>query len=339
MHLSDFDYVLDPSLIAQHPLSIRDQSRLLFCRGSDATAEHLHFRALPQCLKSGDLLVFNNTRVIAARLRGIKSTGGKVELLLLRKEGPRLWEVLIGGTVRVGTRLFFSDAPDARVVELLDGARRRVEFSSDRDHWLERAGEVPLPPYIHRKAGPGHLDRERYQTIFAKIDGSVAAPTAGLHFTPSLLQELRDRSVGLAELTLHVGLGTFLPIRSEVLSDHQMHAEDYVIPSKTISDILKTKATGGRIIAVGTTTTRALESAFAGGRPLRSAAQTTLFIRPGYRFGVVDGLITNFHLPRSTLLILVAAFLGREKILSLYEEAMRERYRFYSFGDAMCIFR
>jgi S-adenosylmethionine:tRNA ribosyltransferase-isomerase len=339
MLLSDFYYELDPSLIAQRPSPFRDHSRLLLYNRLDEKVIHTRFDSLPFYLSPGDLLVFNDTKVVPARLRGRKRTGGKVELLLVREREPFLWEALVGGSTREGTRLLLPDGREAEVLSSLGRGGRLIRFSEggDMESWLERHGEVPLPPYIRREEGPDSEDRERYQTVFAKPPGSVAAPTAGLHFTHPLLDKLRAAGVGVVTLTLHVGLGTFLPIQSETISDHSMHAERYLIPPETISAILRVKSSGKKIVAVGTTTVRALESAFDGGRPVLPSGETSLFIRPGHRFGIVDGLITNFHLPRSTLLILVAAFSGRERLFSLYEEAIRGRYRFYSFGDAMCI--
>jgi S-adenosylmethionine:tRNA ribosyltransferase-isomerase len=339
MVLSDLAYSFDPSLVAQRPAAVRDLSRLLLYDRSDGKRIHTRFRSLPGYLKPGDLLVYNDSRVIPARLLARKPTGGKVELLLVRELGPGLWEAIVGGAVREGTGLIFADGREARIEALLGGGRGSVRFSEDAEvgPWIERQGEVPLPPYIRREKGPEPEDRERYQTVFARSSGSVAAPTAGLHFTPDLLEALRARGVEVAGLTLHVGPGTFLPIRSDRLSEHRMHAERYFIPPETVSAIMSGKSRGARIIAVGTTTTRALESVFGEGPALLPEGETELFIRPGYRFNVVTGLITNFHLPRTTLLVLLAAFLGPETVLSLYEEAVRERYRFYSFGDAMCI--
>jgi S-adenosylmethionine:tRNA ribosyltransferase-isomerase len=339
MFLSDFDYDFDSSLIAQRPAQVRDRSRLLLYDRSDEKTVHTRFDAIPTYLSRGDLLIFNDTKVIPARIRGRKRTGGKVELLLVRERAPFLWETLVGGETREGTRILLPDGREAEVASQLEQGMRLIRFpeESDMASWLERYGEVPLPPYIHREKGPDPEDRERYQTVFAKSPGSAAAPTAGLHFTHSLLEVIRAAGIGIATLTLQVGVGTFLPIRSETISDHSMHTERYAIPPETISAILRVRSSGGRIVAVGTTTTRALESAFEDGRPTRPNGESALFIRPGHRFGVVDGLITNFHLPRSTLLILVAAFTGRERLLSLYGEAVRARYRFYSFGDAMCI--
>lgn len=340
MLVSQFEYPFDPTLIAQHPVPVRDQSRLLLYERSVGKTSHTQFSSLFSSLKAGDLLVLNNTRVFPARLWGKKKTGGKVELLLIREVSHNVWEAITRGKISEGSVLFFSDGLEARVIGVLGEGRRLVRFfpgELELNHWLDCHGEIPLPPYIKREEGLDLDDRERYQTIFSKVSGSVAAPTAGLHFTRALLETLGIQGVIVAELTLHVGPGTFLPIRSEQLADHVMHPEQYCIPCDTISAILKAKTAGGRVIAVGTTTTRALESAFNGERTIRPSGQTSLFIQPGYRFRVVDGLITNFHLPRSTLLMLVSAFLGWEKVLSLYQEAVRERYRFYSFGDALCI--
>lgn len=339
MRLSDFDYPLDKGLIAQQPLPIRDRSRLMVYDRTEGKTVHSWFSALPDLLRPEDLLVLNNTRVRPVRIRGKKRSGGKVEVLFLRGMEGGIWETLVGGGIRVGSELSLPGGRNARVVELLEGGRRRVvldEWGGTED-WFEKYGETPLPPYIRREAGPLPGDRERYQTVYATTPGSVAAPTAGLHFTHGLLARLRQRGIRIGELTLHVGAGTFQPIRTEEIGSHRMEAESYIVPEETLDAIAKTRSLGGRVIAVGTTATRALESAFKGGRSVRPQGETDLFIQPGRPFEVVQGLITNFHLPRSTLLVLVAAFLGRSQTLSLYEEAAQARYRFYSYGDAMCI--
>jgi S-adenosylmethionine:tRNA ribosyltransferase-isomerase len=352
MQTSDFDYYLPPELIAQTPIEPRDAARLLVLHRESGRLEHRHFRDIGGYLRPGDVLLFNRTRVIPARLRGHKSTGGRVEFLLLRREGERTWRGIVGGKrIREGVRLTFEGANgvrlEAAVVAEGPHAERVLRFERPLSPLLDALGETPLPPYIHRPLA----DPERYQTIYARDPGSSAAPTAGLHFTPELLLELRQAGVSMAFCTLHIGLDTFQPVTAERVEDHHMHTERAILSADDAHTINQTKLEGGRLIAVGTTSVRVAETAalrsaglgdaYAEGdtcawRPVVAVdGDTDLFIRPGYRFRAVDALITNFHLPRSTLLMLVSAFAGREVVLDAYRIAMREGYRFYSFGDAM----
>jgi S-adenosylmethionine:tRNA ribosyltransferase-isomerase len=337
---ADFDYDLPPELIAQQPLEPRDASRLLVLQRATGQIEHAAFRDLPRLLRRGDLLVLNNTRVIPARLAARKPTGGKVELLLLERHGPRTWQVLVGGQgLAPGSVVELEAQPGLRavVLEVHAGAQRLVQFSEPISPRLEQIGQVPLPPYIHEPLA----DRERYQTVYAQVLGSAAAPTAGLHFTPELLAELEAAGIGREHVTLHVGLDTFLPVSEADASQHAMHGEWCELSRGAAARINAARAAGGRIVAVGTTSVRTLETAAAAAEPgqaVGAVAQSThLFIRPGHHWRAVDAMITNFHLPRSTLLMLVSALAGRERILAAYEEAKRQSYRFYSFGDAMLI--
>jgi S-adenosylmethionine:tRNA ribosyltransferase-isomerase len=343
MNLSDFDYDLPEALVAQEPVTPRDASRLLVLPPA-SPPEHRAFAELDRLLSPGDLLVFNDTKVIPARLVGTKPTGGKVELLLCEPlEGGlgRRWRAMGQASkgIREGTTLAF-DGLEARVersegegfyVVVLDREGAALEAA------LAHAGRIPLPPYIHRD--PSAADRERYQTIWARAPGSAAAPTAGLHFTDALLARLDARGVARAAVTLHVGPGTFLPVRSDVLDGHRMHAERYEVGDEAAAAIAACRARGGRVVAVGTTTVRTLESALRDGRVTAGAGRTELFVRPGHVFRAVDALVTNFHLPRSTLLVLVAAFGGTERVLAAYREAVARRYRFFSYGDAMLLVR
>ncbi len=344
MNLADFAYDLPPELIAQEPPARRDQSRLLrVARDADSLSHH-QFSDLLGLLPQDCVLVCNNSRVIPARLRGKKKTGGKVELLLVRRtenEGET-WQVLCKGgqNQKVGGRINFADHFWGKWVEAPRAGQGVMRFFPEKDfqQLIEQHGEVPLPPYIKRSPGQHATDRERYQTVYAQQPGSVAAPTAGLHFTPELLEKLKLNGIQLGFVTLHVGLGTFQPIRVEQVETHQMGVESYEIDSTTAALINTAKAAGRKIIAVGTTTTRALESsAQQTGHVRPGPNQSDLFMYPGYEFRVIDGLITNFHLPRSTLLLLVSAFAGRARILHAYAEAVKQRYRFYSYGDAMLI--
>jgi len=344
MKVSDFDYQLPEQLIAQAPVTPRDASRLLTLPARGPVV-HRAFADLPSLLRAGDLLVFNDTRVIPARLVGHKAgTGGRAELLLLEplggEMGPR-WRALgqASKALRPGVRLQFGELEAVVEAALGDGF---YEIRLDREGAgleaaLARVGRIPLPPYIRREAGED--DRERYQTIFARSPGSAAAPTAGLHFTPEVLAALEALGVERAAVTLHVGPGTFLPFRGESLDDHRMHEERYQVPEATVRAFEACRARGGRIVAVGTTTIRTLESACHGGRLAAGAGRTSLFIQPGFRFRTADLLVTNFHLPRTTLMVLVCSFGGRERVLSAYREAVRERYRFFSYGDALLIER
>jgi S-adenosylmethionine:tRNA ribosyltransferase-isomerase len=333
---SDFDYDLPPSFVAQTPLEPRDSSRLLVLHRDTGALEHAFFRDFGKYLKPGDLLVLNQTRVIPARLFARKPTGGRVELLLLRREDTHTWECIVGGKgLKSGIRLLLEEnGPEAEIVDILDGARRLVRFAGPIELYLPRIGHVPLPPYIHEPL----KNPERYQTVYARDPGSAAAPTAGLHFTPRLLDELQSQGVKIAYVTLHVGLDTFAPVTEANPEKHLIHTEWCELAQEMADAINRTRQSGGRVIAVGTTSVRTLESAAAGRDTIPSyTGNTNLFILPGYKFKIVDCMITNFHLPRSTLIMLVSAFAGRERILHAYEVAKREKYRFYSFGDAMLI--
>jgi S-adenosylmethionine:tRNA ribosyltransferase-isomerase len=339
MRLSDFDYALPREQIAQTPARPRDAARLLVLSREDGSLAHRIFRNLPHYLRSGDVLVLNDTRVIPARLRGRRAGGGAVEVLLLRPDGPGRWEALIrpGRRVREGARLVFKEG----ILEAVAGPRtvsgtRRVTLScrGDLRSVLDRIGEMPVPPYIERPLE--HPDD--YQTVYAKRDGAVAAPTAGLHFTPALLDAVRSRGVATVHLTLHIGLGTFRAVEAERIEAHQMDAEWYEVTPEAARAINAARARGGRIVACGTTAVRTLESVAGEDGTIGAASGwTRLFITPGFRFHATDALITNFHLPRTTLLMLVSAFAGRERVLGAYETAVRLGYRFYSFGDAMLI--
>ena len=338
--LADFDFALPPELIAQHPAIERSASRLLDGRSVPPT--HHVFRELPALLAPGDLLVFNDTRVIKARLLGRKASGGAVEALVERvlENGEVLVHLRASKTPRPGTRVRFENAGDGFDAELLGrggngDALFRLRFPADPFALLERFGHVPLPPYVTR--ADDAEDERRYQTVFAQRPGAVAAPTAALHFDEALLAALVGRGVGMANVTLHVGAGTFQPVRSKNLAEHRMHSEWFEVGADTAAAIARTRAGGGRVVAVGTTTLRALESAALGGTLEPGSRETDIFITPGFTFRVVDHLVTNFHLPRSTLLMLVSAFAGHEHIRALYEHAIRERYRFFSYGDAMLL--
>jgi S-adenosylmethionine:tRNA ribosyltransferase-isomerase len=323
-------------MIAQHPLEPRDASRLLVLHRDGGEVEHAHFLDLPGYLSPGDLLVANDTRVIRARLAGRKRTGGRVEVLLLRSLGGRRWEALVGGQrIRKGAQLAFGGEAGlfARVEELQSDGVRVLAFSEEVEPLLDTLGLVPLPPYIHEPLA----DAERYQTVYARVAGSAAAPTAGLHFTQGLIAALQRQGVRFAFVTLHIGLDTFRPVEVEEVAAHPMHAEWAEVPAEVAAAVQETRQAGRRVVAVGTTAVRALETAAQGGEVAPFCGWTRLFIYPGYRFRAVDTLITNFHLPRSTLLMLVSAFAGQEAIRRAYREAMAQGYRFYSFGDAMLI--
>lgn len=334
---SDFSYHLPDEFIAQQPVTPRDASRLMILKGEDHTIEHAHFYDLGRYLTGDDVLVINRTRVLQARLHGWKkATGGKVEVLLLRKISERIWEALVGGRgLRAGRRITIPGGPEAEVLRELEGGLRVIRFEHAVEPYLDEIGQPPLPPYIHRRLE----NTERYQTVYGDRLGSAAAPTAGLHFTPRLIEELRGQGVQFAEVTLHVGLDTFVPVRVEDPQDHPIHSEWCTVSEESAKKINHTHRRGGKVIAVGTTSVRTLETAaqLAGeGEIVRPyQGDTDLFILPGYDFQAVDAMITNFHLPESTLLMLVCAFAGRERILQAYELAMEEGYRFYSFGDAM----
>ncbi|HHU05124.1 MAG TPA: tRNA preQ1(34) S-adenosylmethionine ribosyltransferase-isomerase QueA [Clostridiales bacterium] len=339
MKKEDFYFDLPPELIAQTPIKQRDHSRLMLLDRRTGKTGHLHFYELPKLLRPGDCLVLNDSRVLPARLYGKKETGGAVEVLLLVDRGNRMWECLTrpGRKAEPGTRLIFGDGELSAVVrEVCEGGNRIIEFEYEGIFLeiLERLGKMPLPPYIKEEL----KDSERYQTVYSREVGSAAAPTAGLHFTKELLKEIEDMGVSIAYITLHVGLGTFRPVKVENIEEHEMHAEYCIISPETADKINSTRRTGGRIIACGTTSCRTLESCSDdSGHVIARSGWTNIFIYPGYNFKCIDGLITNFHLPESTLIMLVSAFVGRENILNAYEEAKRERYRFFSFGDAMII--
>jgi S-adenosylmethionine:tRNA ribosyltransferase-isomerase len=338
MKTSDFDYHLPESSIAQTPVEPRDASRLLVLHRDTGELEHRIFQDVGEYLRSGDLLVLNQTRVIPARIYARKETGGRVELLLLRRRDPITWEALVGGkSLRIGKRVSVEKGPSAEIVEILEGSERVIQFSEPIEPYFPKVGNVPLPPYIHEKLS----DPERYQTVFAREPGSAAAPTAGLHFTPRLLEELQAKKINIAYVTLHVGLDTFAPVTEENPEEHKIHTEWCQLPRETADLINGTKQIGGRIVAVGTTSVRTLESAARSSntetRIDSFIGPTDLYILPGYQFKVVDLMITNFHLPKSTLLMLVSAFAGRERILETYQTAVEAGYRFYSFGDAMLI--
>jgi S-adenosylmethionine:tRNA ribosyltransferase-isomerase len=338
MKTADFDYVLPPERIAQTPLEPRHSSRLLVVDRVNDSLTHATFWDIDQFLKPGDLLVLNQTRVIQARIFARKQTGGRVELLLLNRRNETVWEALVGGRgLRAGTRLVLEQGPGVEISEELDRSRRLLSFSEPVEPYLDQHGHVPLPPYIHETL----KDPERYQTVYARETGSAAAPTAGLHFTPELIEKLKGRGIGFAYLTLHVGLDTFAPVTEEDPGEHVIHTEWCELGVEAAGSINRACRAGGRIVAVGTTTVRTLESAAAGERAgevvVPFSGPTSLFILPGYPFKVVDAMLTNFHLPKSTLLMLVSAFTGRERLLAIYREAIRLEYRFYSFGDAMLI--
>lgn len=340
MNLKDFDYELPKELIAQVPLKERTASRLMVVNREKGTVENKTFTDLIDYLDKGDLLVLNNTRVIPARLYGTKKeTGAAIEFLLLKRLSLTRWEVILkpGKKAKPGAEFVFGDGSlSAKIIDFTEDGGRIVEFSYEGvfEEILDRFGQMPLPPYITEKLE----DRERYQTVYAKFDGSAAAPTAGLHFTDAFFEKIREKGVGIAFVTLHVGLGTFRPVKCENILEHKMHTEHYFINEETASMVNETKERGGKIVAVGTTSVRVLETAAdENGRVSACEGDTDIFIYPGYKFKTVDRLVTNFHLPQSTLLMLISALYNREKILEAYEEAIREKYRFFSFGDAMFI--
>jgi len=339
--LGAYDYALPPELVAQEPLAQRDASRLLVLDRATGAIEHRTFADLAELLRPGDLLVTNRSRVFPARLLGRRAGGGAAEVLLVRRREPFAWDALVRPGRRLRPGAVIDIAPGFRVAVEEESAPplRRVRLlldGLDADTALERHGHVPLPPYIHRPDRPA--DRDRYQTIYARETGSVAAPTAGLHFTPQLLDRLRDRGVERAEIVLHVGPGTFRPVEAEDVRQHRVDPEPFSVPDETASAFDRARAERRRVVAVGTTATRALESAVGpDGRLRAGAGETDLVVVPGFRFRAVDALVTNFHLPRSSLLLLVSAFAGREQVLAACAEAVRERYRFYSYGDAMLL--
>ena len=339
MKTSDFYYELPEELIAQTPLERRDSSRLMVLDKVTGKTEHRRFFELPELLRPGDCLVLNDSRVLPARLIGRRPTGGAVEVLLLTDKGERCWECLVrpGKKAHPGDTVLFGDGElTAHILEVLEGGNRLIRFDYEGIflETLEKLGRMPLPPYIHEEL----RDAERYQTVYSRELGSAAAPTAGLHFTPELLDAIRAKGVETAFVTLHVGLGTFRPVKEDNIEDHDMHAEFCVIPEAAADIVNRAKDRGGRVVCVGTTSLRTVESfADEGGRLKPSSGWTDIFIYPGYRFKCVDALVTNFHLPESTLVMLVSALAGRDHVLNAYAEAVREKYRFFSFGDAMLI--
>ena len=338
MKLSDFMYDLPEERIAQTPVEPRDHSRLMVLHRDTGAIEHRHFYDVIEYLNPGDCLVINDTRVIPARLYGERPTGGACEVLLLKQLGPKRWETLVrpGKKLKPGAEVIFGDGRlRCRVMESTDVGGRIVEFQCEGsfEAALDALGEMPLPPYIHEKLE----NRDRYQTVYARQDGSAAAPTAGLHFTPELMERIRQKGVDIVPVLLHVGLGTFRPVKVENIEEHEMHSEYFEVTPEAADRINAARQRGGRIIAVGTTSVRTLESAAQDGRLVAKRGDTSIFIKPGYRFQLVDALITNFHLPGSTLIMLVSALWERERILAAYKTAVEEEYRFFSFGDAMLI--
>lgn len=340
MNVKDYDYDLPEELIAQDPLEDRSSSRLMVLDRQTGDVEHRHFTDILEYLHPGDCLVINNTKVIPARLFGVKEdTQAKIEVLLLKRKENDIWETLVkpGKKAKPGTKLVFGDGLlTAEVVDVVEEGNRLIQFHYDGifEEILDQLGQMPLPPYITHQL----KDKNRYQTVYAKYDGSAAAPTAGLHFTKELLQKVKDMGVDIAEVTLHVGLGTFRPVKVDNVLDHHMHSEFYMVSQEAADKINRAKENGHRVIAVGTTSTRTLEAAAdENGHLQETSGWTEIFIYPGYQFKVIDALITNFHLPQSTLVMLVSALAGREHVLHAYETAIKEKYRFFSFGDAMLI--
>ena len=339
MKVSEFNYELPEELIAQTPIEKRDESRLMVLNTNKQTIEHKKFRDIIDYLKPGDVLVRNNTKVIPARLYGIKETGAKVEFLLLNNIEGDIWECIVrpGNKLHIGTKVIFGDGLlKANIIDVMQGGTRKVQFYYQGifNEILDKLGLMPLPPYIHKEL----KQKDRYQTVYAKYNGSAAAPTAGLHFTKELLKKLQEKGIIIADVTLHVGIGTFRPVKEETVEEHKMHTEHFYIKKEDSDKINQAKKEGRRVIAVGTTSCRVLESV-TNEQGLVEAVEsdTGIFIYPGYKFKCIDGLITNFHLPQSTLLMLVSAFAGKEYIMKAYEEAVKEKYRFFSFGDAMII--
>ncbi len=340
MKLEEFNYNLPEELIAQIPIEKRDESRLMVLRKDKETIEHKTFKNIIDYLEEGDCIVRNNTKVIPARLYGKKETGANVEFVLLKHIGENIWETIVkpGNKLKPGTKVIFGDGIlEATILDIMKDGTRKVEFKYEGifNEILEKIGLMPLPPYIHERL----KDKERYQTVYAKYEGSAAAPTAGLHFTPELLKKIEEKGVKIANVTLHVGIGTFRPVKEENIEEHEMHKEHYYIKQEDVNKINETKRQGKKVIAVGTTSCRVLETVANPKTGMVEATEgdTQIYIYPGYQFKCIDGLITNFHLPKSTLLMLVSALAGREYILHAYNEAVKERYRFFSFGDAMLI--
>ncbi len=339
MKLSEFDYQLPQELIAQKPLQQRDSSRMLVMDKNTGELTHRHFYDVLEYLNEGDCLILNNSRVIPARLFGVREdTGSPIEFLLLSRKETDVWEVILkpGKKAKIGKRFVFGEGKlKAEVIDIVNDGNRLVRFEYEGlyENIIDEIGEMPLPPYIKEKL----QDKERYQTVYSKIDGSSAAPTAGLHFTEELLEKARQKGVNVGFVTLHVGLGTFRPVKEDVVENHKMHSEFYELSQETADLINNTKKSGNKVVAVGTTTCRTLETVAQKGELKASAGWTDIFIYPPYEFKVIDRLITNFHLPQSTLLMLISAFAGKENLFKAYEEAIKEQYRFFSFGDAMFI--
>ena len=340
MKLEEFDYNLPEELIAQVPIAKRDESRLMVLHRESKKVEHKTFKDIIDYLRPGDCLVRNNTKVIPARLYGKKETGANVEFVLLNQIEGDIWESIVrpGNKLKPGTKVEFGDGLlKATILDIMDGGTRKVEFEYEGifNEILDEIGLMPLPPYIHESL----KEKDRYQTVYAKYDGSAAAPTAGLHFTPELLKRIEEKGVKIANVTLHVGIGTFRPVKEENIEEHKMHTEHFYIKQEDVEKINETKKAGGRVIAVGTTSCRVLETIASEETGLVEATEgdTGIYIYPGYKFKCIDGLITNFHLPKSTLLMLVSALAGREFVLDAYNEAVKEKYIFFSFGDAMFI--
>ena len=339
MKVTEFDYELPEELIAQTPIKKRDESRLMVLDREKKSIEHRKFKDIVEYLRPGDVLVRNNTKVIPARLYGKKETGANVEFLLLNNIEGDIWECIVrpGNKLHVGTKVIFGDGLlKAEILEIMEGGTRKVKFiyKGIFNEILDKIGLMPLPPYIHEEL----KEKDRYQTVYAKYEGSAAAPTAGLHFTEELFEDLRKKGVEIANVTLHVGIGTFRPVKEETVEEHKMHTEHFYIKKEDVEKINNAKKEGRRVIAVGTTSCRVLESiADENGFVKETEEDTGIFIYPGYKFKCIDGLITNFHLPQSTLLMLVSALAGKEYIMKAYKEAVKEKYRFFSFGDAMLI--
>ena len=340
MKVSDFDYELPEELIAQTPIEKRDESRLMVLDREKQTIEHRKFKDIIEYLKPGDVLVRNNTKVIPARIYGKKETGANVEFLLLHNIEGDIWECIVrpGNKLHIGTKVIFGDGLlKAEILDIMEGGTRKVKFYYNGifNEILDKIGLMPLPPYIHEEL----KEKDRYQTVYAKYEGSAAAPTAGLHFTEELFEDLRKKGIEVANVTLHVGIGTFRPVKEETVEEHKMHTEHFYIKKEDVEKINNAKKEGRRVIAVGTTSCRVLESiADENGFVKETEEDTGIFIYPGYKFKCIDGLITNFHLPQSTLLMLVSALAGKDYIMKAYKEAVKEKYRFFSFGDAMIIF-
>ncbi len=339
MKVSEFNYNLPEELIAQVPLEKRDTSRLMILDREKQTIEHKKFKDIIDYLEPGDCLVRNNTKVIPARIYGKKETGAKVEFLLLNNIEGDIWESIVrpGNKLHIGTKVIFGEGLlKAEILEIMPGGTRKVKFYYEGifNEILDKVGLMPLPPYIHEEL----KDKDRYQTVYAKYNGSAAAPTAGLHFTPELLQKIEEKGIKIANVTLHVGIGTFRPVKEDEVEKHDMHSEHYYIKQEDVDIINKAKEQGKRIISVGTTSCRVLETVADKNGLLKEAeGDTQIFIYPGYKFKCIDGLITNFHLPQSTLLMLVSALAGKDFVMEAYEKAVKEKYRFFSFGDAMFI--